>query len=242
MGSASEAIMCGVADPYERLAAEVVALVGVARPVLVGIAGGVGVGKSTTAARIEGHLSAAAVTVEVVGTDAFLLPNDELERRDLGMRKGFPESFDTGALESFLRAVRAGAPDVRVPVYSHTTYDRVPDTERVVGPADVLIVEGVNALQPPVVDELDVAVYIDAAEEDMAAWFVERFLAFCEEARDDDESFYRGFVGMSAAQQRGIAEWTWREINLVNLREHIAPSQARATVVLSKRRDHSVRS
>ena len=102
------AIMSAMSDAYERLAAEVAALVGDAGPVVVGIAGGVGVGKSTTAARIQEHLSAAAVTVEVVGTDAFLLPNDELERRDLGMRKGFPETFDTDALETFLRTVRAG--------------------------------------------------------------------------------------------------------------------------------------
>ena len=232
--------MSAMSDAYERLAADVAALVGDEGPVVVGIAGGVG--ESTTAARLQDHLSAAAVTVEVVGTDAFLLPNDELERRDLSMRKGFPETFDTDALASFLRAVRAGAPEVRVPIYSHTTYDRVPHMERVLTPTDVLVVEGVNALQPPVVEHLAVAVYIDAAEEDMAAWFVDRFLSFCEEARDDEESFYRGFVGMSVAQQRGIAEWTWREINLVNLREHIAPSQAAATEVLSKGRDHSVRS
>jgi len=159
-----------MSDAYERLAADVAALVGDAGPVVVGVAGGVGVGKSTTAARIQEHLAAAAVTVEVLGTDAFLLPNDELERRDLSMRKGFPETFDTDALTSFLRAVRAGTPEVRVPIYSHTTYDRVPHMERVLAPTDVVVIEGVNALQPPVVEHLAVAVYIDAAEEDMAAW------------------------------------------------------------------------
>ena len=208
---------------------------------LFGITGGVGVGKTTTAERIREHLTAESVPVEVVSTDAFLLPNDELDRRALSMRKGFPESFDTDAIEWFVRGVKAGEPEVSVPVYSHATYDRVPDVVRVLAPVVVVIVEGVNALQPPIVDHLDLSVYIEAGEDDMQAWFVDRFLALCALARDDERSFYRGFVTMSVAQQRGIAEWTWREINVVNLRDHIAPSKARATWVLAKRRDHSIR-
>jgi type I pantothenate kinase len=227
-------------DAYEVLAREIVSRVTAAGPVLLGIAGGVGVGKSTTAELVREQLAAASVAVEVVGTDAFLLPNDELERRDLSMRKGFPESFDTDALAAFVDAVEAGTGEVVVPVYSHETYDRVPGGLRVVARADVVVIEGVNALQPPVVDHLDVALYIDAAEDDMRQWFVDRFLALCALARDDETSFYRGFAGMSEEQQRGIAEWTWREINLVNLRDHIAPTKDRATIVLSKRFDHSV--
>jgi type I pantothenate kinase len=227
-------------DAHEVLAAEVAALLPATRPVLLGISGGVGVGKSTMAAGVRDRLTRDSVATEILCTDAFLLPNEELERRDLSMRKGFPESFDNDALDAALHAVKERATAVQVPVYSHTTYDRVPGTERTLDPADVLIIEGVNALQPPVADHLDVAVYIDAAEADIEAWFVDRFLAFCEEAVEDERSFYRGFTAMSAAQQRGIAEWTWREINGVNLRDHIAPSRARATVVLSKRRDHSI--
>ena len=209
--------------------------------VLVGIAGGVGVGKSTAAALVRGHLVAASVPVEVVCTDAFLLPNAELEARGISMRKGFPESFDAPALDACLSALEAGRSVVEIPVYSHATYDRAPDEVQVLGPADVVIVEGVNALQPPVVDHLDLAIYIDADEADMRTWFVDRFLALCEAAIADETSFYRGFAGMTREQQRGIADWTWREINAVNLRDHIAPSRSRATWVVSKRRDHSIR-
>jgi type I pantothenate kinase len=226
-------------DAHELLAAEITARLASGRPVVLGITGGVGVGKSTMAAGVRDRLERDGSTVDIVCTDDFLLPNAELERLDLTMRKGFPGTFDDAALDDALRLLRSGE-EVRVPVYSHTTYDRVPGTERTLVPADAVIVEGVNALQPPVVDQLDVAVYIDASEEDLVAWFVARFLALCEEAQHDERSFYRGFAGMSVEQQRGIAEWTWREINGVNLREHIAPSRDRATVVLTKRRDHSI--
>jgi type I pantothenate kinase len=209
---------------------------GTRRPVLVGITGGVGVGKSTAAARIREHLSRASVRTVVLCTDVFLLPNATLEQLGRQLRKGFPESFDAEALDACLRALRAGDTPVRVPVYSHATYDRVPGEVQELDAADVVIVEGVNALQPPVVDHLDLAVYIEADEDDMRDWFVTRFLAFC---ADPDAAFYRGFATMSDAQRRGVAEWTWREINAVNLRDHIAPSRARATRVLTKRRDHS---
>jgi type I pantothenate kinase len=227
-------------DAYTALAADVVARLPAASPVLFGISGGVGVGKTTTAERVRQQLSTQEVRVEVVSTDAFLLPNHELEHRGIGMRKGFPESFDAAAIDAFLRAVKAGEPVVSTPVYSHATYDRVPDAVRVLEPADIVIIEGVNALQTPVVDHLDVSVYIDATEADMQSWFIERFLSLCDLARGDETSFYRGFTGMPVEQQRGIAEWTWREINLVNLRDHIAPSKVRASRVMTKRRDHSI--
>jgi type I pantothenate kinase len=227
-------------DAYAALATEVAARLPAPHPLLLGISGGVGVGKTMTAERIRAHLAATSVPVEVVSTDAFLLPNVELEREGLGMRKGFPESFDTAAIDLFFGTLASDDTAAEVPVYSHATYDRVPGATRVLEPADVVVIEGVNALQSPVVDDLDLSVYVDADEDDMEVWFVARFLELCELARDDATSFYRGFTGMSVAQQRGIAEWTWREINLVNLRDHIAPSKARATWVLTKRRDHSV--
>jgi type I pantothenate kinase len=208
-------------------------------PVLVGIAGGVGVGKSTTAALVRDHLR--DVSVEILATDSFILPNAELARRGVEMRKGFPESFDGGALDDALMRLAAGE-GVDVPVYSHVTYDRVPGEYAHVGPADVVIVEGVNALQPPAVDRLHVAVYLDADDADMEAWFVDRFLALCAAAIGDDLSFYRGFAAMDVDQQRAIAAWTWREINAVNLRDHIRPSRGRATHVVTKRFDHTVAS
>ena len=208
---------------------------------LVGIAGGVGVGKSTAAAFVREHLAAASVAVEVICTDAFLLPNAELELRGISMRKGFPESYDAPAFDACLRALKAGRSPVELPVYSHATYDRVPDEVQTLAPADVVVVEGVNALQAPVVDHLDLSLYIDADEADMRLWFVDRFVALCEAATTDETSFYRGFAGMPPDQQRGVADWTWREINAVNLRDHIVPSRSRATWVVSKRRDHSIR-
>ena len=228
-------------NPYEALAAQAAARRAGTLPVLLGIAGGVGVGKSTAAALVREHLVAASVPVEVVCTDAFLLPNAVLESRGITMRKGFPETYDAPAFEACVRALKAGRAGVEIPVYSHATYDRAPDEVQALGAADVVIVEGVNALQPPVVDHLDLGVYIDAEEADMQDWFIERFLALCAAAIMDETSFYRGFTGMSRDQQRGIAEWTWREVNGVNLHEHIAPSRSRATWVVSKRRDHSIR-
>ena len=210
-------------------------------PVLLGIAGGVGVGKSTAAALVREHLDAASVRVEVVCTDAFLLPNAELEARGISMRKGFPESFDAPAFDACLTALEAGRSGVEIPVYSHATYDLAPGEVQVLGPADVVIVEGVNALQSPVIEHLDLTVYIDADEADMRRWFVDRFLALCEAAIADETSFYRGFAGMTREQQREIAAWTWREINAVNLHDHIAPTRSRARWVISKRRDHSIR-
>jgi type I pantothenate kinase len=228
-----------MADAYASLADDVAARTGDRRPVLVGIAGAVGIGKTTTAALLRGLLENRGLGVEVLTTDDFLLPNDELERLGLTMQKGFPGTFDDVALEATLAALRTGEA-VDVPVYSHQTYDRVPGAVRRLEAVDVVLVEGVNALQPPAVDQLDVAVYVDAAEAHVEAWFVERFLGLCEAALDDEASFYRGFAAMPVDQQRSIAEWTWREINLVNLREHIGPSRSRATVVLTKDRDHSI--
>jgi type I pantothenate kinase len=228
-------------DAYAHLAERIGALLPSTRPVLVGIAGAVGVGKSTMAEGLRERLTGSGVATEIVATDAFLLPNDELERAQLTMRKGFPETFDTDALDAFLRAARRADAELRVPIYSHATYDRVPGGERALEAAEVIVVEGVNALQPPAVGHLDLAVYIDADEADVQTWFVDRFLELCAAAADDETSFYRGFASMSVDQQRGVAEWTWREINLVNLRDHIAPSKANATVVLSKRHDHTVR-
>ena len=211
-------------------------------PVLFGITGGVAVGKSTTAARVRTLLVAAGVTVDLLCTDAFLLPNDELERQGLSLRKGFPESFDTAALATCLRRLREGGSEVTVPVYSHASYDRVPGASEVLGGADVVIVEGVNVLQPGVAEELTLSVYVDAEEPDMRRWFLDRFAELCARAADDkDATFYRGLLALTPVERQSVAESAWANINRVNLADHIAPSRARATFVLHKSGDHGVR-
>lgn len=201
---------------------------------LVGIAGGVAAGKSTAAAILAELLDGRSVAI--VSTDGFLLPTAELMARNLIMRKGFPESYDVTALEVFLDAARAGATDLTVPVYSHETYDVVPGRREPVGTPDVLVIEGVNALQ--FAERLDLAVYVDAAEADMEAWYMTRFLEVC--AAPPPGSFYAQFRGFSSDELHLFGREVWRTINLVNLRECIAPTRASAHVVVTKRRDHSV--
>jgi type I pantothenate kinase len=228
-------------ESHERLAAEVAARSqGLRRPALVGISGGVGAGKSTLAGELRDVLRAAGARVEVLGTDSFLLPNEQLAARGLLMRKGFPESFDTGLMLRSLRAVRAGELPLAVPVYCHSTYDRVPGEEQAIPPADTVLLEGVNALQEPAARLLDLAVYIDVPEPVMRAWYVERFLRYCEEAERDTGSFYRAFAGLTVAERAYAAEQVWEQVNLPNLVEHILPSRDRATLVVEKDRDHKM--
>jgi type I pantothenate kinase len=232
-------------DAYRRLAERVAALrAGSAPPppVLFGVAGGVAAGKSTTAGALRRHLEAGGCTVALLATDAFLWPNEELERRGLTMRKGFPESYDADALVAVLRALEDGRA-VGVPVYSHRTYDRLPGEVQRVDPAtDVVLVEGVNVLQADIAAELTASVYVDAAEEDARTWFFRRFMELCEAARDDPSSFYAPLASLGEGVRRSVADAAWEGVNLVNLREHIAPTCARATWVLRKGSDHSVTS
>jgi type I pantothenate kinase len=229
-------------DAYRQLAAHVAAERHGAPPppVLFGVAGGVAAGKSTTADVVRRHLEAGGCTVALLATDAFLWPNDELERRGLTMRKGFPESYDADALVAALRGLRAGR-GVEVPVYSHRTYDRLLDEVQRLDPAtDVIVVEGVNVLQPEVAAELTASVYVDAAEDDARTWFFRRFFDLCEAARDDPSSFYAPLAFLGEAVRRTVAEAAWEGVNLLNLREHIGPTKSRATWVLRKGPDHSV--
>ncbi len=221
------------------------------------MAGGVGVGKSSAAEAIARSLALESVSVEVLGGDCFLHTNEELSASGLTMRKGFPESFDNEALEACLRRLKArGSPPdqeagggcgrlgpgaIEVPVYSHVLYDRVPGQLRTLDPTDVVIVEGVNALQPPVLHHLDLSVYVDAKEADMRRWFVERFVELCEAAKGDRRSFYAMFASLPADELRSIGDSAWTEINAVNLHDHILPTRERASFVVQKDRDHSVR-
>jgi type I pantothenate kinase len=231
-------------DAYRRLAEEVVALRAghPSPPVLFGVTGGVAAGKSTTAEAIRRHLEAGGCTVALLATDAFLWPNEELERRGSTMRKGFPDSYDVDALVGVLRDLKSGRA-AEAPVYSHRTYDRLPgEVHRIEPTTDVVVVEGVNVLQPRVAAELTASVYVDAAEGDARSWFFRRFVELCEAARDDPSSFYAPLAFLGEGVRRRVADAAWEGINAVNLREHIAPTATRATWVLRKGPDHEVRS
>ncbi len=203
--------------------------------VVVGIAGAVCVGKTTTSERLAALLDPMAT--EIVTTDGFLLPGSELERRGLLMRKGFPESYDEAAIRTFLTSVRAGTEGVVVPAYSHEIYDVVPGDARGLRDAAVVIVEGVNVLR--FADQLDLTVYIDAPEPVIEDWYVERFVHLCALAAPD--TFYANFAGLDDAGRRMMAHQVWGAVNRQNLAEYIQPTRERAAVVVEKQADHSVR-
>jgi len=223
-------------------------------PYVIGVAGSVAVGKSTTS-RVLRELLARwphHPQVELVTTDGFLLPNAELERRGILARKGFPESYDQRALLRFLAAVKSGAPEVVAPLYSHLVYDVVPGGTIEVRSPDILVVEGLNVLQPPrpradgrsrmsVSDYFDFSVYVDAATIDVRRWYVERFLRLRRTAFADPASYFRRYASLSDEAARETALSIWAEVNGPNLVQNILPTRGRATLVLEKGPDHAVR-
>jgi type I pantothenate kinase len=205
----------------------------------MGIAGAVASGKSTLAAGVAKRAIAGGTPTDVVSTDGFLFSNAVLVERGLLARKGFPESYDVDALRSFVDAVHSGVSEVTVPQYSHLTYDVAAGEPLSLGDDACIVVEGVNALGA-LDDRLDLAVYLHAEEADLERWYVERFLELCGEAGNDEGSFYRQFVGMSPSEIDGLARQVWRSVNLVNLRECIAPTKDVADCVVVKGSDHAV--
>ncbi|MGW4643046.1 type I pantothenate kinase [Sphaerisporangium sp. NPDC004334] len=218
-------------------------------PYILGIAGSVAVGKSTTARLLHTLLARwpEHPRVDLITTDSFLYPNAVLEERGIPHRKGFPESYDRRALVRFVADVKAGVPEVHAPVYSHLEYDIVPGAAQAVRRPDILIVEGLNVLQPApptalaVNDFFDFSIYVDARVEDIRSWYVDRFHQLRRTAFADPKSYFAYLADLSEQDATRFAKDVWRDVNERNLIENIAPTRGRAGLVLHKGADHSVR-
>jgi type I pantothenate kinase len=220
-------------------------------PFVIGIAGSVAVGKSTTARVLQTALARWPnhPKVDLITTDGFLYPNAVLLERGLMERKGFPESYDRRRLLKFLSDIKSGQLEVRAPVYSHLVYDVVPSDEVVVSQPDILIVEGLTVLQTGAVDEdrpvfvsdyFDFSIYVDAEIEDIKKWYVERFFALRETAFRDPQSYFRRFADLDDDEATATATDIWKRINERNLIENILPTRERADLILRKGPGHAV--
>ena len=222
-------------------------------PFIIGLAGSVAVGKSTTGRVLQALLARwpSHPSVELVPTDGFLFPNAVLEERGLMTRKGFPESYDLTRLLNFLAEVKSGRERIEAPVYSHLVYDVLPDQAIVIERPDIVIVEGLNVLQPAklpkdgaaipfVSDFFEFSIYIDAADGLIEDWYVERFLRLRQTAFSDPASYFHRYATLSEEEAKAIWLSLWRTINLVNLTENILPTRQRADLILRKAQDHAV--
>ncbi len=224
-------------------------------PYVIGIAGSVAVGKSSTARILQtllarSHVGEGELKVELVTTDGFLYPNRVLQERGIMHRKGFPESYNRRRLIEFMAAVKSGVPRIEVPIYSHLIYDIVPDEVRVIDRPNILIVEGLNVLQRGgrmsrspqlfVSDFFDFSIYVDANERYLEQWYIERFLRLRETAFRDPNSYFRRYAELSVEEAIETAKRIWREINYVNLKQNIEPTRERANLILQKGAQHTL--
>lgn len=222
-------------------------------PFIIGVAGSVAVGKSTTARILQALLQRwpSSPKVDLVTTDGFLHPNAVLAERGIMERKGFPESYDRARFVQFLSDIKSTKANVQVPVYSHLVYDVVQGSEVTIDRPDILIVEGLNILQPgelprdgkPILfasDFIDFSIYIDANTDDLETWFMERFFRLRETAFKDPTSFFRRFAEMSETEAGEFGRMVWRTINLPNLLENVLPTRSRADLILKKGKSHGI--
>ena len=224
-------------------------------PYIIGIAGSVAAGKSTTARVLQKLLSLTPekLNVALVTTDGFLYSNAELEKRGISNRKGFPESYDAKSLIAFLSAAKSGRQKLTAPVYSHLYYDVMPNEIQEIEHPDILIVEGINVLQVPrssegrrkkrvfVSDFFDFSIYVDASHKDLRQWFLERFFTLQKTAFLDPESYFHQYVNLSEKESLDFATQVWDDINLPNLEQNILPTRFRADLILEKGECHFVR-
>ena len=220
-------------------------------PYIIGIAGSVAVGKSTVSRLLKELLERWDGTpkVALVTTDGFLYPNEELEKRGLMTRKGFPESYDRLALIKLVSDIKSGKKHIEAPVYSHLVYDIVPDQMITIDEPDVVIIEGLNVLQPPSLgqevalsDFFDFKIFVDAKTEDITEWFLNRFHKLRESAFTDPQSYFHRYATMPLEEALATAQKIWDTINLPNLEANIEPTRSRATLVLRKGASHAVES
>lgn len=219
-------------------------------PYIISIAGSVAVGKSTSARILQSLLShwPKQRRVDLITTDGFLHPLAYLQEHNLLHKKGFPISYNTPQLIRFLADIKSGKPNVTAPIYSHLTYDIIPDQFNVIDQPDILILEGLNVLQPNrnqanelfVSDFVDFSIYVDAEEDLLKEWYIHRFLKFCQSAFSDPNSYFKHYANLSEQEAITTAGKIWDEINGLNLKENILPTRERADLILKKGANHEV--
>ncbi|WMW61711.1 type I pantothenate kinase [Serratia marcescens] len=224
-------------------------------PYVIGIAGSVAVGKSTTARLLQALLSRWPEhrSVELITTDGFLHPNKVLNERGLMKKKGFPQSYDMHSLVKFVSEVKSGAKRVTAPIYSHLIYDVVPEGNKVIEQPDILILEGLNVLQSGmdyphdphrvfVSDFVDFSIYVDAPETLLQSWYINRFLKFRQGAFSNPDSYFHNYSKLPEPEAINIATQLWNEINGLNLQQNILPTRERASLIMTKSANHAVES